>query len=374
MYAMRFTDPYLWVKFAESITVSNPATGEIDYYSNKPTDTNLNPSLNQGEIRAGVSNPIVATIPSDVNVTFEANTADFNLAMRALQVGGLHGFGAPTFGCYDYTAATSGEVVLESSWRGTPVAGQGYDSVFCYVQEVGSGSQVRVDGNPYQLGDDKTILGFAATAGKTYKIWYWVSEPSTEYVKALANMDPAVRRVEVVQPVYANESGSADNTGTRIGSLVTIIPYLKLNGSGGVSGNNSSNSTTSISGMALAYDEAVVQAGCGACGDASSTLYDMLFVPCEGSGNIQGLTVVGGLVTVAPGETKQIEAWLVVNGSLVKPDPAFLTFEGTLSGGNVAVTGIITAPSTETEGNFTATYSKGGETFEFAGYIEVVAP
>lgn len=372
---MRFTDPYLWVKFAKSTTVSNPATGEIDYYTDKPTDTNLNPSLNQGEIRAGVSNPIVATIPSDANVQFEATAADFNLKMRALQVGGLHGYGAPTFGCYDYTAAQNGEVVLSPSWRGTPVIGQGYNSLFCYVQEVGKGSKVRVDGQPYALDIDYTILGFSAVNGTTYKIWYWVDEPSTEYVTALSNMDPAVRRVQTVQPVYANESGSADNTGTMIGELITIIPYLKLNGSGGVTGNNSSNSTTSISGVALAYDEAVIGAGCTACGDETSALYHMLFVPCKGAGVIDGITVIGGTVSLPIETNTQIEAWLVVNGSLVKPDPAYTTYSGTWSGGSggsVGSTGIVYAPDAQATGTFTVTYSKGGETFTFSGSLEAV--
>lgn len=372
---MRFTDPYLWVKFAKEITVSNPATGEIDYYTNKPTDTNLNPSLNQGEIRAGVSNPIVATIPSDANVQFEATAADFNLKMRALQVGGLHGYGAPTFGCYDFKAISE-EIVLDSAWRGTPVIGQGYNSLFCYVQEVGkNGSSIHVDGQPYAIGDDGTILGFAATVGTTYKIWYWVTEPSTEYVTALSNMDPAVRRVQTVQPVYANESGSADNTGTVIGELITIIPYLKLNGSGGVTGNNSSNSTTSISGVALAYDEAVIGPGCFACGDETSALYHMLFVPCNGAGVIEGITVIGGTVSLPYETSAQIEAWLVVNGSLVKPDPMYTTYSGSWtggSGGSVTPSGIVYAPDAAATGSFTVTYSKNGETFTFTGDLESI--
>lgn len=375
MYATRFTDPYLFVKFAESVTLSDPATGEVLYFTSKPSDVAVNTSVSMGEIRAGIGNPVVAVLPSDTNVSVEITAADFNLRMRALQSGGLHGYGAPTLICVDVTA-TDATLMVNPAVTGTPVAGLGFDKPFCRIQTVGQGSALITDGVTYEIDDDGSVTGFAATVGTTYKVWYWVNKASTEYVTISSNMDPNVVNCQIVQPVFANESGSADNTGTRIGSLVTVIPYLKLGANAGVTGNNSSNSTTSVSGMAVAYEDAVVGGGCSACNDAASALAHYLYVPCEEAGMIEGLTVIGGNVSLPIETSAQIEAWLVVNGSLVKPDAAFMTYSGSwtggASGGSVTQTGLVTAPDAASTGTFTATYSNNGETFSFSGALEAV--
>lgn len=61
--------------------------------------------------------------------------------------------------------------------------------------------------------------------------------------------------------VYMNATGTAsNNTGSRCGWLYVIVPSLKLAGTGGgVVGDQSTNDTTSISGMATIADSDVCQ-------------------------------------------------------------------------------------------------------------------
>ena len=357
---MLFNKKYLYVKFCQEVTLSDPATGEVWYYSNKPTESAVNTSVNMGEIRAGVSNPIVAIIPSDTNVTVSITAADFDLAMRAYQSGGKHGYGAPTLVCQDIAASGATLAIPETS--GTPVAGQGFDSAFAYVQEVGAASSVSGDGTPYPIDSSGNITGFTATSGKTYKVWYWVNKATTEYATLTSKFDPAIANCRLVQPVFANESGTPGKTDTQIGSLITVIPYLKLGGDAGAAGSSSNNSTTSVSGTAIAYDGAVIEAGCDACGGSGADLAHYLYVPCDDSGMIEGLVFVGGAITVAKSSVTQLQPYLVVGGSLVKPDPAFMTYSMTtsISGTSVSNAGVLTAGSTAGSGEVTATYSEGG--------------
>lgn len=356
---MRFNYKHLYVKFTEEVTLSNPATGEVWYYSDKPTDSAVNTSVNMGEIRAGVANPIVAIIPSDTNVQVEITAADFNLAMRAYQSGGAHGYGAPTLVCSDITATGATLTIPEGA--GTPVAGQGFDEAFAYVQTVGEASTVSGDGTPYSIDASGNIVGFTATSGTTYKVWYWIDKATTEYVRMSSKFDPAIANCRLVQPVFANESGTPGKTDTQVGKLITIIPYLKLGGNAGVTGSSSQNSTTSVSGTAIAYDNAVVSAGCGDCGEAGSDLAYYLYVPCDDAGMIDGMVFVGGSITVAQGSTTQLQPYLVVNGSLVKPDPAFMsyTFSTAISGSSVTNAGVLTAGTTAGSGEITATFNDG---------------
>lgn len=359
---MRFTDKYLYVKFTKEVMLSNPANGEIVYHTTKPTDSAVNTSVNLGEIRAGVSNPIVAIIPSDTNVTVDITAADFNLAMRAYQSGGNHGYGAPTLVCQDVVASSTTLTIPDT--LGTPVKGQGYDSVFAWVQTVGSGSSLISDGTPYAVDSSRNVTGFTATASTTYKVWYFVNKATTEYATMTSQFDPAVLNCRIVQPVFANESGSASNTDTQVGELITVVPYLKLGGNAGVTGSSSSNSTTSVSGTAIAYEDAVIQAGCSACSESASDLAYYLFVPCDDTGMIDGLVYIGGSVTMPKSSTYQLQPYLVVNGSLVKPDPAFMTYtvSTTVTGMSVSNAGVVTSGSTAGDGEITATFNNGTTT------------
>ena len=362
---MRFSDKRIYVKFTSSVTLTDPANGAVDYYTNIASDTQVNTSVTMGEVRGGPGNPIVAILPSDTNVTVDFTTPDFNLKMRAMQSGGKYGFGAPTRICVD-VKPTDTTLTVPVDTSGTPVAGQGYKSVFCYVQTVGQDSYITGDGVPYALDPDTGVVsGFTADPTKTYKVWYWIDKVTTEYATLTSNFDPSVERCEIVQPVYANEPGAADRTGTKIGELITIIPYLKLGGAAGVTGSQSAPATTSGTGTAIAYENAVVEAGCGACNETASDLVHYLFVRCDDSGMIDGLYMLGGSVTMEAESTYPTSFRLQVNGSSsVVPDPQFMTYEITNASATLSVddSGVITAGDTEGDGLLTATYDDGTNT------------
>lgn len=364
MFGPRFSMEYMISKFAESVTVSRPLSGEVLYYSNKLTEATGTTSVAMGEIRAGVGNPIVAVISSDSNATLEITDVNLSLAMRAYQTGGLHGYGAPTLVCDDITAS-GGVLDINPSKYGTPVAGQGFSEAFAYVQEIGEQSTISGDGVPYGINSLNTVEGFSAVDGKTYKVWYWVNAATTEYATVLANIDPTVVNVRLVYPVYSNVK--EDGTGSRIGSLVVVYPFLKLNGSAGITGNGSSNATTSISGTAISFEESIVKAGCGACSDGSADLVHYLYVPCDNSGaNIQGMYLLGGVFTVAPKQSAKVPFMLMVNGYPVEPDPAYMSYttEGQLPSGTTfdSTTGIVSAGAIEGSFTVNATYAVGGQT------------
>lgn len=360
MYGAVFSREYYLSKFVESITVSRPMSGEVLYYSNKLSEANLSTSVTLGEIRAGVGNPIIGIIPSDSNLTVEITDQNLDLAIRAYQAGGLHGYGAPTRVCQD-VIPSGADLTIDTTVYGAPVAGQGMTEPLCYVQIVGQESTIQSDGVPYQISSSGQVLGFSVIdASLTYKVWYWANLPTTEYTTILANMDPSVVSVRFVYPVYSNLK--EDGTGTRVGSLEVVVPFMKFGGNAGINGNGSSNVNTTISGTAIAFQNPVVEAGCGACTDASAALAHYLYIPCSGADSIQGLFYLGGYVEVVTNSTKQLEFMLMVNGNPVKPDNALMSYQavGAPTGTSVSSGGLITAGETEGEFEIVGTYEING--------------
>lgn len=369
-----FTDAKKYLKGTAVATASDPATGKILYQSNKFQTGNIETSVNMGEIRAGLGNAISAILPTDPNVNVNFTAADFSLIMKAMQTGARYGFGAPAMTCVD-VAATGASLTVPVSTSGTPVAGLGYSDAFCYVQTVGEGSKLLSDGVPYPITSAGVVQGFAAESGKTYKVWYYVDKATAEYAAITSNFDPNVVHFEAEMAVYANESGNADKTGTRVGTLYVVVPYLKLGGNGGANGDQSTNDTTSVSGMAISYDQSVVQAGCDACSAVGSDLAYYLYVPCDDSGMIEGLVMVGGGMTVTASTSAKAEFYLVVGDSLVKPDPAKMSYalSGAPNGTTVSNAGIVSAGATAGSGTITGTYTDGGETYTMTADLTVVS-
>lgn len=360
-----FTDKMLFAKGTSVMRVSDPATGRLFFVDPATQTSNVEPNVNLGEVRGGLMNGILTMIPQEPGMTVNVTSSQYNLLMKAKQLGGDHGYGFATRTCVSVLGA-EGKIVIPVATAGTPVAGPGYAKVFGYVQIVGQESEILNDGVAYDI-DPATgeVLGYVATNGTKYKVHFWVNKATTEYVRVSNYFDPAVVRVEIETPIFANESGDPDNKGTQIGTHITVIPYVKLNGSGGMNGDQTGNDTTSVSGTAISYQKAVVEDDCDTCSAATGDLCYYLYVPCNDAYMIKGLVAVPAEVEIPASSTQALDLWLVVGDQLTKPDPQFMSYEvtGSVTGLSVSNSGIVTAGTTAGSGEITATYDDGSNSF-----------
>lgn len=365
-----FTDRRLYVKGTCQAILSDPVTGDIAYYSNKFTTGNISTSVTMGEIRAGLGNPVATIIPSDSGVNVEFNAADFSMFAKAAQVGAALNYNAPEMVCQTITATATSLTVDVS--KGTPTGQLGYNKVFCYVQEVGAAAPIAQYGQSYLLAADTgAITGFEAVAGKTYKVWYFVNKASAQVATLKSLFNPRVMHFTAQLPVYANDASSEQNEGSRVGWLYVIVPRLKLGGNANITGEQTSNDTTSVSGQAVAFDETVVSENCADCSMIDLAYY--VFVPDNEAEQITGLAVIGGVVTLPVSSAKQIPVkYVMANGELVNPNYADLSFTASdaPSGTTVSETGMITSGATAGEFDVTVKYPKTG-TAEFTTLVNV---
>lgn len=371
---IKFTDKRLYLKGTSRAYAYDKATNDIIYYSDKFQTGNITTSVNLNEIRAGIGNPVVAMIPTDATVNVDFTAADFSLMAKMAQVGGSFTYGAPVMVCQTVTA--TGATLTADVSGATPVAPLGSSDIVAYVVEVGAAAPIATNGTAYAI-DPATgaINGFAATSGKTYKVFYNAMRADAQIGTIGSLIDPKVVRFEAYMDVYAND-GSAATQGTKVGTLKAIVPSLKLGGNGGVTGDQTNNDTTSLSGQAIVYDEDVVSAACEGCGGDVSALAYYVYEPCEVGNDIQGLALIGGVITLAQGASVATDFRLVMkDGSLVKPDPAKMTYtmSTAIGGTSVSTDGVITAGTTAGDGEITATYTDGDITFTCVANVTVTA-
>ena len=363
---IHFTDKRIYLKGTADAMGRDRVTGDILYYSNKFQTGNVTPSVTMGEIRAGLGNAVAAIIPSDATLTVDFTAADFNLWAKSAQMGASLKYAAPVMTCQNVTADAAALAISVAD--GAPVADMGMSRICCYVQEVGAASLVAVGGKAYDI-DPTTgaVTGFTAETGKNYKVWYFVNRADAQIATITTAMDPKIIHFTAAMAVYANESGTAQNEGTRIGTLYVIIPNLKLGANGGVTGDQTNNDTTSMSGQAVAYDQDVISETCDTCSGGASDLAYYLYVPCEeNEADYQGIVAkIGGVVTMDKSSTKQVQPKAIMaNGQLVDLTPGQCTYQVSgVDGLTVSATGLLTSGTNAGDGELTVSLKVGEKTF-----------
>lgn len=371
-----FNDTKLYAKGICSAQLADPTTGNIWFSSNKFTTGSISFSANSDPLRAGLGNPIATIIDSDPDITINFTQANFDLAAKMAAVGGSVAYNAIVPVCQTVTA-TQTLIGVDIS-EGVPVAPYGFTSPICYVQAVGSTSLMGADGDAYSINASTgTIPGFAATVGTTYKVWYFIENPTAMVGTVNSALSGRVGLFTAQIAVYSN-TGSAANQGTRVGWLY-VHALVKLMPEGAnLTGNQSNYDTTTISARVISSDENVVSATCNDC--TSSDLMYYVYVADESANQIVGLTIFGGVVTVTPGSTARVPIRFVLANNDTVPVSSLqvgFTYTGTDLPTGVSInssSGLINASSSATagEGEAVATYSRGGLNFSLPFIISVV--
>lgn len=372
---IQFTDKSLFLKGIGNVILTDPDTGNILYQSKQFNTGSISTSVNLNEIRAGLGNPVIAVLPSDANLTAEFTAAAFSLWEKAAQVGATLTYSAPVPVAQIVTASSTSLTIDVSD--GVPTAQLGFSEAVCYVQPVGASSPILRDGTAYPISTAGVISGFEATANQQYKVWYFIQKATAQKAVIGSLMDPKIVHFSASFAVYSNVGGTAQS-GTRVGWLYVTVPMLKLQANANINGDQTNNDTTVITGMALSEDDQVVSANVDLCGDVSNPLAYYVYSPCSDAEIVQGIAVVGGLVSLPVSSTKQIPVYLVMpDNSLVKPTSYSTGFTYTGSslptGTTVSAAGVISSGATTGDAEIEIEYTDGENEFTCPVNVSVVS-
>ena len=370
-----FTDKSLFLKGVGNVILTDPDTGDILYQSKSFNAGSVSTSVNMNEIRAGLGNPVVATLPSDASLTVEFTAVDFSLFEKAAQVGAALTYGAPV--PVAQTIKATGTSLTIDVTDGVPAPQLGFSEAVCYIQPVGAASPIIRDGTAYPISEAGVISGFTATVDQDYKVWYFVQKATAHKATIGSLMDPKIVHFSASFAVYANVGGSA-NSGTRVGWLYVTVPKLKMQANANISGDQTNADTTVITGMALSEDDQVVSATTDLCGDVSNPLAYYVYSPCNDAEIVQGIAVVGGLVSLPISSVKQIPVYLVMpDNTLVKPTSYSTGFtytgSGLPTGTSVSTAGVVSSGTATGDGECLIEWTDGENEFSCPVNISVVS-
>lgn len=362
--AIRFTDGNLFLKGTATAYLQDPSTNDIIFCDDAFQTANVQTSLTQGEIRGGIGNPIIAMLPSDSSLQVNFVSAHFNLAAKAGQTGAKLTYGAPVMVCQTVVAASDALTIDVSG--GVPVAAAGAADAVAFVQEVGACSPIATGGVAYPITSAGVVTGFTATATKTYKVWYNITRANAQMATVSSLFEPKTYRFTAIMAVYDMAGTSGGNGGTHVGNLMIIVPRLQLGGdAGGVTGDQTTPDTTSITGQALAYSPTTIDGECDDCSGGGNPFAYYIYVPCDTTSGVEGVVAqLGGVIEIATSGTYQVRPALVVNSELVRNiDPSEFSY-AIASGGasTVSAAGVITAAAAAEDTELTVSYVNGATT------------
>ena len=332
---IQLNNKYLYAKGTCNVVVADPETGNIDYQSNKVQTSQLTTSVNMNEIRAGLGNSIAIQLPTDSAVNLELTAADFSMKSRAMQLGSSVTYNAAAPVC-EVITATGATISVDAS--ATPVAPQGFSKAICYVNDGTSDASTA-----YEINNSNQVVGFTATNGNTYRVYYWVANASAQQVTAYSVFAPAVKHVTIQIAVYSNQSASSAQQSSLAGWLYCIVPRMQFSAKADTDGSQTGNVVSTLSGTALSYDPDSTDVVCTDCG--LSELAYWVYVPNgDALQSVQSLAVIGGGLSLSVGQTAQIPVrFLMEDGSLAVPDYSLMTYvSSSTTKATVSTSGVVT--------------------------------
>lgn len=331
---IQLNNKYLYAKGTCNVVVSDIDTGNIDFQSNKVQTSQLTTSVNMNEVRAGLGNSIAIQLPTDSAVNLDLTTADFSMDTRAMQLGSTVTYNAAAPVCEVITASSNTLTVSQNA-----VAPQGFSKKIAYVDDNSSDVSTA-----YEINASREVVGFTAASGTSYRVHYWIANPSAQQVTAYSVFAPAVKHVSMQIAVYSTENTSSASQGSLAGWLYCVIPRMQFRAQADTDGSQTGNVVSMLSGTAISYDPESNEAICTDCG--LSELAYWIYVPNGSSTqSIKSLAVIGGGLNLVAGNTAQIPVrFLMENNSLVVPDYSLMNYVSSSSSvATVSTTGVVTA-------------------------------
>ena len=337
-------NPNLYLKGTCEVTIKRPSDGQIVFQSNKVATNNFSSSVDMGEIRAGLGNPIAIQLPSNAAVNLELTTADFSMQARAMQVGTEVAYNAIVPVCASIKATGT---TLSLPDGAAPVAMYGDAAPYAYVTHEGATDP----GKAYTISNAGVIEGFASVANATYNVIYYEHRADSQYFAISSMIAPGIYTVSAKMAVFSTEGTNAGNRGSQVGWANYIIPRMQFGGDVATSGSQTDPATTALSGTALSYDDGVEA---GACVDCTfPNLAYMTYEPLAFNGNnaILALAIVGGDIEIEKDDSAVIPVkYVMANGTLVQPKFSDLTITSaatsTASVSNGVLTGVAVGSTT----------------------------
>lgn len=291
--------------------------GDLLITGNMLTDSNINFTASEQEIRGGYMNKLLARFLTDSKLDFELNSVTFNLESIALNVGASIEVGANCQTIETITCATNGE--LEVTYE--PQLFASIPNKICWISKAGQNEFVKYD---FDLTNTKKVYVESAQAGEAYCVKYMKEDASAQEIKVPTSFMPqmvsAILKLPLLK-VGAKGVGSS----TKVGTVEIEVPLAQFNGTSvSLSLSSTGNATVPLSFTALDSGDTV------SCEDTTGVyakVKQIIFDTDEFEG-VRNIVIADSDIELATNEKQVIKVYALYGGMKAPKllDNAKLTF------------------------------------------------
>lgn len=313
-------------------------TGEIVFQSRTLTQSGMNFSVTENQVKGGMLNSTLASYFSDAEMTLSLTDALFSMDALALNTGSSITAGGNKFTTETVACSESGKLTV----TGNP---QNFSNIgtIGWVTEKGKDNWTKVT----FVGSLATYAG--AVIGKEYCVKYLVSDLGAEVIKVSSAFIPSQVYGVLSLPLFrCSDSDNVAGSSSQIGEVVVEVPSLQFTGSMDLSLTANGNATMPINAKALAnYDTED-------CANGKQGYYAKLTKIVYNSdiwADISGIVVESSNIELEDNETLPISVKALFANATKAPrsvDYSDLTITSSSASVATVLNGIITATGTGT--------------------------
>lgn len=316
------------------VTILHPTTGDFIMQGKALTDSNVNFSATEQEVRGGFLNALITSYFTDSTLSFELNNATFNMQSIALNTGSSIEVGGGVTATESVTIAQEGQLVVTD----TP-------QDFSGLGTIGWATKSGEDDWEKVTFVGKTAVVADAQVGDVYCVKYIKEDMSAEIITVSSAFVPAQCKAILTLPLFRTGTSGGSGDKAKAGYVEIEVPLAQFLGNMALSLSSTGNATTPLSFKALKSNDGVTS-----CDGTSEGMYARVKQVVAGTdpyADIKSIVIADSDIALSVNETETIEVYAIYKGGNKAPrkiDPSELTMTATPSSVvQIASDGTITA-------------------------------
>lgn len=283
--------------------IYDPSTGDLLINGNMLTDSNINFTANENEVRGGYLNRLLIKYLSDAKLDFELNSAVFNLESLALNIGGSIQVGSDCQTIETVECITNGELIVTEE----PQLFANIANKIGWVSKVGENDWVKYD---FDLINTKRIAIADAKVGDKFCVKYMYRDASAQELNIATTFMPKTVSAVIKLPLLKVGAKGAGSS-TKVGVVEVEVPLAQFNGTNvSLSLSATGNATVPLSFTAL--DSGTTTS----CGDTEGTYakFKQVVFNADEFNGVKNIVIADSDIDLEPSETQTLQVYALYGG------------------------------------------------------------
>lgn len=271
---------------------------------NMLTDSNINFTASEQEIRGGYMNKLLTKYLTDSKLDFELNSVAFNLESLALNLGGAIEVGADCQTVETVECKKNGELIVSEE----PKLFANFKTPMAWVSKIGENNYVKYN---FDTVDTKKLSVADIKVGEKFCVKYMHNDATAQNLTISTAFMPQTVVALLKLPLLRLGSNGSSSSATKVGVVQIEVPLAQFNGSNvSLSLSSTGNATVPLSFTAL---ESNTKALCGNTEGTYAYVKQVIFEANEFE-DVQHIVISDSDIDLASDETQLLQIYALYGG------------------------------------------------------------